>query len=247
MHSARCARAPAGVHERPDRMPGGTTGRHRGPRRGREEHAHPPAARRARRARRPRDGRRLPPLRRRRARRARPRRPARPAGRPRRLRARDGACSSRWTAARPPTTCGRAADAHDLVLVDRYVASNAAYGAARLHQGACGEFVAWVHALEIERFGVPVPDRHLLLDVPRAVAARARRAPGADANPGRARDRYESDAGPAGPDRGGLPRAGRGGLAGPVDGARRGRGPRRHRTPATQRSPHDLARARDPR
>ena len=83
---------------------------------------------------------------------------------------------------------------HDLVLVDRYVASNAAYGAARLHQGACGEFVAWVHALEIERFGLPVPDRHLLLDVPRAVAARARRAPGADASPGRARDRYESDA-----------------------------------------------------
>ena len=60
---------------------------------------------------------------------------------------------------------------HDVVLVDRYVASNAAYGAARLHQGACGEFVAWVRALEIERFGLPVPDRQLLLDVPRAVAA----------------------------------------------------------------------------
>ena len=33
---------------------------------------------------------------------------------------------------------------HDVVLVDRYVASNAAYGAARLHQDAAGEFVAWV-------------------------------------------------------------------------------------------------------
>ena len=83
---------------------------------------------------------------------------------------------------------------HDLVLVDRYVASNAAYGAARLHQGACGEFVAWVHALEIERFGLPVPDRHLLLDVPRAVAAeraahRERTEPGPRPRPLRVRRR----------------------------------------------------------
>jgi len=88
----------------------------------------------------------------------------------------------------------RAADAHDLVLVDRYVASNAAYGAARLHQDACGEFVSWVHDLEIERFGLPVPDRHLLLDVPLAVAAQ-RAAHRERADPGRTRDRYESDAG----------------------------------------------------
>ncbi len=118
---------------------------------------------------------------------------------------------------------------HDLVLVDRYVASNAAYGAARLHQGACGEFVAWVHALEIERFGLPVPDRHLLLDVPRVVAAeraahrertRARAAP----RPLRVRR------GAAGPDRGRLPRPRRSGLVGPVDGPRRGRRPRPHRS-----------------
>jgi dTMP kinase len=83
--------------------------------------------------------------------------------------------------------------AHDLVVVDRYVASNAAYGAARLHQDACGEFVAWVHDLEIDRFGLPVPDRHLLLDVPRAVAAQ-RAAHRERTEPGRARDRYESDA-----------------------------------------------------
>ena len=87
-----------------------------------------------------------------------------------------------------------AREEHDLVLVDRYVASNAAYGAARLHQGADGEFVSWVHDLEIERFGLPVPDRHLLLDVPLAVAAQ-RAAHRERADPGRARDRYESDAG----------------------------------------------------
>ena len=83
---------------------------------------------------------------------------------------------------------------HDLVLVDRYVASNAAYGAARLHQDAGGEFVSWVHGLEIGRFGLPVPDRHLLLDVPRAVAAQ-RAAHRERTEPGRERDRYESDAG----------------------------------------------------
>jgi dTMP kinase len=83
---------------------------------------------------------------------------------------------------------------HDVVLVDRYVASNAAYGAARLHQDACGEFVAWVRELEVERFGVPVPDRQVLLAVPQAVAAE-RAAHRERTEPGRERDRYESDAG----------------------------------------------------
>jgi dTMP kinase len=83
---------------------------------------------------------------------------------------------------------------HDVVLCDRYVASNAAYGAARLHQDADGEFVTWVRALEIERFGVPVPDVQLLLQVPADVAAAradGRAATAAD----RAKDTFESDAG----------------------------------------------------
>ena len=33
---------------------------------------------------------------------------------------------------------------HDVVILDRYVASNAAYSAARLHQDAAGEAVSWV-------------------------------------------------------------------------------------------------------
>jgi dTMP kinase len=60
---------------------------------------------------------------------------------------------------------------HDVLLVDRYIASNAAYGAARLHQDASGEFVDWVLATEVDRFGVPRPDHQLLLDVPEHVAA----------------------------------------------------------------------------
>ncbi|MPY97350.1 MAG: dTMP kinase [Actinophytocola sp.] len=83
-------------------------------------------------------------------------------------------------------------DRADIVLVDRYVASNAAYGAARLRQDADGEFIDWVRALEVDRFGIPVPDEQLLLRVPVEVAAdRARSRESDDAT--RARDSYESD------------------------------------------------------
>jgi dTMP kinase len=81
---------------------------------------------------------------------------------------------------------------YDVVLLDRYIASNAAYGAARLEQDARGEFVEWVRALEVDRFGLPTPDLHILLKVPTGVAAdRAARREEADAE--RARDLYESD------------------------------------------------------
>ncbi|HEX2133614.1 MAG TPA: dTMP kinase [Actinophytocola sp.] len=80
---------------------------------------------------------------------------------------------------------------NDVVLLDRYVASNAAFGAARLHQDARGEFVDWVRATEIERFGLPVPHAQLLLRVPVDVAAErsARREHTGD----RDRDTWESD------------------------------------------------------
>ncbi|HKR52501.1 MAG TPA: dTMP kinase [Pseudonocardiaceae bacterium] len=83
---------------------------------------------------------------------------------------------------------------HDVVLLDRYVASNAAYGAARLHENADGPFVEWIRALEVDRFGVPVPDAHLLLRVPISVAA-ARADGRAEADSRRAKDLYEIDAG----------------------------------------------------
>lgn len=83
-------------------------------------------------------------------------------------------------------------DTHDVVLLDRYVASNAAYGAARLRQHADGEFVRWVREIEIDRFGLPVPDTQILLKVPPTVAAeRAEKRAGTEAD--RAKDAYESD------------------------------------------------------
>lgn len=81
---------------------------------------------------------------------------------------------------------------HDVVLLDRYVASNAAYGAARLSQDAHGEFVDWVRAIEIERFGCPVPDLQLLLRVSAEVAAE--RSAGRERTE-RARDTWETDGG----------------------------------------------------
>jgi dTMP kinase len=83
---------------------------------------------------------------------------------------------------------------HDVVLVDRYAASNAAYGAARLRQDAPGEFTGWVRELEVDRFGIPVPDHHLLLAPPSAVAAE-RAVHRERTEPGRERDNYESDRG----------------------------------------------------
>ena len=83
---------------------------------------------------------------------------------------------------------------YDIVILDRYVASNAAYSAARLGQDAHGEMVSWVAELEYGRQGLPTPDRQLLLNVSVDLAAeRAQRRAGEE--PGRARDTYERDAG----------------------------------------------------
>ena len=84
--------------------------------------------------------------------------------------------------------------AHDFLLLDRYVASNAAYGAARLHQGAGGDFVAWDYELEVRRFALPRPDVQVLLRVPAELAAsRAEHRERTESD--RDRDSFESDSG----------------------------------------------------
>ncbi|RAU94675.1 dTMP kinase [Mycobacterium colombiense] len=83
---------------------------------------------------------------------------------------------------------------HDVVIMDRYVASNAAYTAARLHQDAAGPAVAWIYALEYGRLGLPAPDWQVLLAVPAEVAGERARSR-AESDPGRARDSYERDDG----------------------------------------------------
>jgi dTMP kinase len=81
---------------------------------------------------------------------------------------------------------------HDVVILDRYVASNAAYSAARLHQDADGEVVDWVHQIEYQRLQLPAPDWQVLLGVSTELAGRrARDRARQDAS--RSRDAYERD------------------------------------------------------
>ncbi|MBE9376352.1 dTMP kinase [Saccharopolyspora sp. HNM0983] len=82
--------------------------------------------------------------------------------------------------------------ANDVVLLDRYVASNAAYGAAREHEDAAGRFVEWVRELEVDRFAAPRPQLQILLRVPTRVAAE-RAAHRERTETGRERDSFESD------------------------------------------------------
>lgn len=84
--------------------------------------------------------------------------------------------------------------AHDLVLLDRYVASNVAYGCARVGEPPAGEIGRWIEELEFHRFAAAQPVLQVLLDVPADVAgARARRRAALDAT--RALDAYERDDG----------------------------------------------------
>jgi dTMP kinase len=82
----------------------------------------------------------------------------------------------------------------DVVILDRYVASNAAYSAARLHEDAAGQAVAWVHGLEYQRLGLPAPDWQVLLNVTAELAGERARTR-AERDPTRARDSYERDDG----------------------------------------------------
>ncbi|MBH0775764.1 dTMP kinase [Nocardia bovistercoris] len=83
---------------------------------------------------------------------------------------------------------------NDIVILDRYVASNAAYSAARCKEAADGETVGWVGELEFDRFALPVPALQVLLEVPTEVAARRARSR-EESDPARALDAYERDGG----------------------------------------------------
>lgn len=96
-----------------------------------------------------------------------------------------------------------AVDDNDVVLLDRYVSSNAAYGSARLAARSdqrdaadldreAGEFREWLQATEIGRFGIPTPDLQLLLATDPSLAGQ-RAADRAAAHADRALDQFESD------------------------------------------------------
>ena len=82
-----------------------------------------------------------------------------------------------------------AQEGKNLLILDRYVASNAAYSAARL---GTDEVVDWVYDLEFSRLGLPKPSLQIFLDTDVELAAARAEARAAE-DAGRARDRYEKD------------------------------------------------------
>lgn len=82
-------------------------------------------------------------------------------------------------------------DSRDVLILDRYVASNAAYSWARTRDEG---IVDWVAQLEFGRLGLPEPDLQVLLSTdPAEAARRAKWREATDAS--RARDAYERDGG----------------------------------------------------
>jgi dTMP kinase len=59
---------------------------------------------------------------------------------------------------------------HDLVICDRYVASNAAHQGAKLQGDERRRLLDWLEAVEYGEFALPRPDLVVLLDTPVALA-----------------------------------------------------------------------------
>ena len=84
-----------------------------------------------------------------------------------------------------------AARENDVLIIDRYVASNAAYSLARRQDPA---IVEWIEKTEFEDFQLPLPDVQVCLATSVGVAAdRARKREASDVQ--RTRDAYEKDSG----------------------------------------------------
>ena len=63
-----------------------------------------------------------------------------------------------------------ALEANDLVVCDRFVASNLAHQGAKLEGEARRRLIEWLVAVEYGEFGLPVPDLVVLLDLPPVLA-----------------------------------------------------------------------------
>lgn len=86
-----------------------------------------------------------------------------------------------------------AAAAHEVVVFDRYIASNMAYQAARLAPAEGRALMEWIARLETGQFGLPAPSRSIYLDTPwelaRELILRKRQRSYTD----RSYDEYEAD------------------------------------------------------
>ena len=65
-----------------------------------------------------------------------------------------------------------AADAYEVVVLDRYIASNLAYQAAKVPADEAAALMRWIWALETVQFALPPPDVSVYLATPVDVARR---------------------------------------------------------------------------
>lgn len=65
-----------------------------------------------------------------------------------------------------------AADSHEVVVLDRYIASNLAYQAARVPTEEAAALMRWIWALECDQFALPPPDLSVWLATPGDLARR---------------------------------------------------------------------------
>jgi dTMP kinase len=62
------------------------------------------------------------------------------------------------------------AAANDVIVLDRYIASNIVYQAAKVPPDDAAAMMAWIVALETVQFGLPLPDLCIYLDTPLDIA-----------------------------------------------------------------------------
>ena len=82
---------------------------------------------------------------------------------------------------------------NDLLILDRYVASNLAYNAAKLDPGERGAFIDWLLEVEFEIFELPRPTLTCLVATPPEVADRLVAEKSARSYTEKTRDLHEAD------------------------------------------------------
>jgi dTMP kinase len=87
-----------------------------------------------------------------------------------------------------------AAETHDVLIFDRYIASNMAYQSARMPEGEARGMMDWILALETGQFALPRPDLSIYLDTPWEMAKAMILQKAQRSYTDRAYDEYEADA-----------------------------------------------------
>lgn len=82
---------------------------------------------------------------------------------------------------------------NDVIVFDRYLASNIAYQAALVPEAEAVAMIDWIITLETGQFGLRLPDRSVLLDTPADVARRYIGLKNQRSYTERAYDKYEAD------------------------------------------------------